>query len=94
MKTHLDYSEGSDEPRLFLTELTGDEARTIYFALRDYADHIVRSINEAQERVDKHLGEDLMFLGETLQGIGKVLYDMTENHEPIMKTKVQEFLNV
>jgi hypothetical protein len=54
-------------------EIPWEQMRTIWFALREYEDNLLKSLTEA---VHADSPEDLMFLGEQLSKCGKLRYEM------------------
>jgi hypothetical protein len=93
------YRPGDDSrQRLALTHLTNDQARTVYFALREYEDKLLVGIKNATSEagppfsVTQH--EDLMFLSEALHQVEDVLFELLENHSSEVKGAIRSWLDI
>jgi hypothetical protein len=89
MDVTLDTKSTTEEsPTGYLEMMTSnEEARTIWFALEEYKQKLVRTI-ERSAGTDTEF-EDQKFCYHTLGVITSLQFDLLENHEQIERTKIQ-----
>lgn len=89
------YSERASSPTIVTIKATRDETATIYFALRQYQDALIKDV---RNRTSKHyadttpstLQEELAFLCHTLGEVSRLLFELTEDQNP----EFREWLDV
>jgi len=84
----------SERKNRLTIECTPEGARSIYFALREYSDHLIKSILEAQEGEGPQMFEDLMFLGSQLGKTNEALFHLLENHTITETNRIYKWLDV
>lgn len=65
-----------EEPELVYGLNTMDDLRTVYFALAEYRDRLVKDIATCMDRNNRYGLEDEMFLAGTLGDVCRIMYDM------------------
>ena len=90
------YAEAALEGQM---RISAEEGRTIYFALMAQRDSIIKDIaayynGEHDKQSETSWHEDLMFLGEILMKVTKLLFAMCDDHEEEYKKVVTAWLNV
>lgn len=78
---------------------SSDEGRTIYFALMAQRDSILKDIaayynGDHDKESETSWHEELMFLGEILMKVTKLLFSLCDDHEEEYKKVVTAWLNV
>lgn len=81
-----------------LEHLSREEAATIYFALREYADNLEKTYSNARDRLTHRPEgtefEDMTFTSEQLHRVYLLLFQMIENHDKATRTEFLKWLDV
>ena len=93
MATFIVTDTGHDNHQVGILCGDDDDFRLVYFALRDYADQLTRSI-DANDSEHPATNENLQFLHKTLGDVYAMLFEITENHAEGELNVVKHFLNV
>jgi hypothetical protein len=63
----------------FVLHLAGEEYDTIFWALYEYSNKLIGTLNEAKGK-SATAAEDFMFCGTTLGDCGTMMFEMQENN--------------